>query len=146
MSWIRARLQISQNINLMIVPSIFLQENIHMGAICNWSSVELKVDVICKIYELWYNKHKMVVRCLLPGKGCWKVLLRNRLQAGTPKYGRPWPDSLNWCCTSGVPPKMACHLEDRVANSILRAWCHIRHHLIKNTPETLIEWTRQPLF
>ena len=22
---------------------------------------------------------KMVVRCVLPGKGCWKVLLRNRL-------------------------------------------------------------------
>ena len=89
---------------------------------------------------------KMVVRCLLPGKGCWKVLLRNRLQAGTPKYGRPWPDSLNWCCTSGIPPKLACHPEDRVANSILRAWCHLRQHLVKHTPETLTEWTRQPLF
>ena len=89
---------------------------------------------------------KMVVRCLLPGKGCWKVLLRNRLQAGTPKYGRPWPDSLNWCCTSGVPPKLACQPEERVTNSILRAWCHVRRHLVKHTPETLVEWARQPLF
>ena len=31
---------------------------------------------------------KMVVRGLLPSKECWKVLLRNKLQAGTPKYGR----------------------------------------------------------
>ena len=47
---------------------------------------------------------------------------------------------------SEVPSKMACQLEDRVTNSILWAWCHVRRHLIKHTLETLIEWTRQPLF
>ena len=41
---------------------------------------------------------------------------------------------------------MACQQEDRVTNSILRAWCHVRQHLVKHTPETLIEWARQPLF
>ena len=89
---------------------------------------------------------KMVVRCLLPGKGCWKVLFCNRLQAGTPKYCRTWPNSLNWCCRSGVPPKMVCQPKDRVTNSILLAWFHVRHHLFKHTPETRIEWTRLPLF
>ena len=64
-------------------------------------------------------------------------------------YYIPWeklrgfgPDSLNWCSTNEVPPKMAYQPEDRVMNSILQAWCHMRQQLVTRTLDILIKWTR----
>ena len=73
-------------------------------------------------------------------------VLEGTLQAGTPRYSKPWHNSFNWCCANRIPPKMACHSEGRVTNSILWEWCHMRQHLVRHILETIIEWTRKPLF